>query len=80
MKKSAIRNLLLVFFLVSLFTPLESESFELSGMEWAPKRTIWFYHKELPEADRAVEAARQAGKDTECPKEFNEAARMKDEA
>lgn len=29
-----------------------------------------YYHKELPEADRAVEAARQAGKDRECPAEF----------
>jgi OOP family OmpA-OmpF porin len=39
-----------------------------------------FYHKELPAAERAVETARQAGKDRECPDEFRAAAKMKDDA
>ena len=32
-----------------------------AGMEWAPKRGVAYYPKELVAADRAVEAARQAG-------------------
>ncbi len=53
-----------------------------AGMEYAPKEPsiIWFYPKELPAAERAVEAARQAGKDKECPAAFNEAYAMKEEA
>ena len=52
------------------------------GKEFAPKSpyAFWYYHKELPEADRAVEAARKAGKDKECPKEFNAAAQLRDKA
>jgi outer membrane protein OmpA-like peptidoglycan-associated protein len=49
-------------------------------MEPAPKRGIWYYHKELPAADRAVEAARAAGKDKECPAEFAAAEKMKNDA
>lgn len=49
-------------------------------MEYAPKRQIWYYHKELPAAERAVEAARAAGKDKECPAEFAAAENMKNEA
>ena len=32
-----------------------------AGKEYAPKEgsAIWYYHQELPEADRAVEEARQ---------------------
>ena len=51
-----------------------------AGMELAPKRGIWYYHKELPAADRAVEAARAAGKDKECPTEFAAAEKMKNDA
>ncbi|MCG6551889.1 MAG: OmpA family protein [Candidatus Magnetominusculus sp. LBB02] len=50
------------------------------GTVYAPKHTIWYYHKELPEADRAIEAARAAGKDKECPAEFAAAAKMRDDA
>jgi OmpA-OmpF porin, OOP family len=51
-----------------------------AGLEYAPKRSYLYYHKELPAADRAVEAARAAGKDKECPAEFQAAERAKNEA
>ncbi len=51
-----------------------------AGLEYAPKRSIMYYHKELPAADRAVEAARAAGKDKECPAEFQAAEKAKNEA
>ena len=50
------------------------------GLEYAPKRDYLYYHKELPAAERAVEAARKAGKDKECPEEFKAVAKMKDSA
>src|SRR5512140_2964305 len=51
-----------------------------AGRELAPKQQVWYYHKELPAADRAVEAARAAGKDKECPAEFAAAEKMKNDA
>src|SRR4030066_816074 len=51
-----------------------------AGLEHAPKRGLWYNHKELPAADRAVEAARAAGKDRECPAEFAAAEKMKNDA
>ena len=51
-----------------------------AGLERAPKRGVMFYHKELPAADRAVEAARAAGKARECPAEFAAAEKMKNDA
>ena len=39
-----------------------------------------FYHRELPAAEKAVAAAKQAGKDRECPDEFRAAEKMKDDA
>ena len=51
-----------------------------SGLEWAPKGPYLAYHKELPAAERAVEAARAAGKDRECPAEFSAAEKLKDDA
>jgi len=50
------------------------------GLEYAPKREYLYYHKELPAAERAVEAARKAGKDKECPDEFRAVEKMKDAA
>jgi len=50
------------------------------GKVYKPKNTIWYYPPDLPAAESAVEAARQAGKDKECPAEFKEAEKMKDEA
>ena len=54
--------------------------FGCAGMEYAPKKQIWYYHQELPAAERAVDAARTAGKDKECPAEFQAAEKMKNEA
>ena len=53
-----------------------------AGFQYAPRRDggFMFYHRELPAAERAVEAARQAGKDRECPDEFRAAEKMKDDA
>ena len=51
-----------------------------AGLERAPKRGMLYYHKELPAADRAVEAARNAGKDKECPADFQAAEKMKNDA
>jgi len=53
-----------------------------AGREYAHKDPYpyIYYHKELPEADRAVEAARRAGKDRECPAEFKAAEDLKNKA
>ena len=51
-----------------------------SGWEYAPKLGVAFYPKELPAADRAVQAARQAGKDKECPEEFKAVEKMVNDA
>lgn len=51
-----------------------------AGLEYAPKKSIMYYHKELPAADRAVEAARAAGKDKECPAEFQAAEKARNDA
>ncbi|MCG6551169.1 MAG: OmpA family protein [Candidatus Magnetominusculus sp. LBB02] len=51
-----------------------------AGMEFAPKRTVWYYHQELPAADRAIAKAQAEGKDKACPAEFNAAAKMRDDA
>jgi outer membrane protein OmpA-like peptidoglycan-associated protein len=53
-----------------------------ANMEFAPKDPYpyWYYPKELPEAGRAVEAARQAGKDKECPAEFKAVEDLKNKA
>src|SRR5512143_2550504 len=56
--------------------------FSCAGREFAPKDPYpyWYYPKELPEASRAIEAARQQGKDKACPKEFAEAEARVDKA
>jgi OOP family OmpA-OmpF porin len=38
------------------------------------------YHKELPAAQRAIDDARSAGRDKECPAEFQAAEKLKNEA
>ena len=50
------------------------------GLEYAPKGQYLYYHKELPAAERAVEAARRAGKDKECPDEFKAVEMMGNKA
>ena len=74
---TAKRVLIVVIAVLSL-----SVMFGCAGKEFAPKDPYmyWYYHKELPEADRAVEAARQAGKDRECPAEFKAAEDLKNKA
>jgi len=74
---TAKRVLIVVIAVLSL-----SVIFGCAGREFAPKNPYiyWYYHKELPEADRAVEAARQAGKDRECPAEFKAAEDLKNKA
>ncbi|HSB78188.1 MAG TPA: OmpA family protein [Candidatus Methylomirabilis sp.] len=49
-------------------------------LEYAPKGNYIFYHKQLPAADRAIETARSAGKDRECPDAFREAEKLKNDA
>lgn len=53
-----------------------------AGLQYAPRKDgkYLYYPKELPAAERAVEAARQAGKDRECPDEFRAAEKMKNDA
>ncbi len=57
--------------------------FGCAGMEVNTKQDQYHYyyiHKELQEADRAVEAARKAGKDRQCPAEFREVEALKNKA
>ena len=51
-------------------------------MDKAPKDRpgYLYYHKPLPEASMALDEARMAGKDKECPAEFNDAKDMVDKA
>ncbi len=51
-----------------------------SNKVYAPKGPYMYYHEELPAAERAVEAARAAGKDKECPEDFAAAEKMKNDA
>ena len=53
-----------------------------ANLEYAPKAPspIMYYPRELPAADRAVEAARSAGKATQCPDAFREAEKLRDDA
>ncbi len=71
---SALPMMAILSFLIVLFGCARA------GMEYAPKRNYLYYHKELPAAERAVEAARRAGKDKECPDEFRAVEKMKDAA
>ena len=44
-----------------------------AGYVYAPKQGVGWYHRELPEADKAVQDARKTGKKERCPLEFNAA-------
>jgi outer membrane protein OmpA-like peptidoglycan-associated protein len=54
--------------------------FGCAGREFAPKQQIWYYHSELPAADRALAAAKAAGKDKECPEAYKYVGKMRDNA
>ena len=73
-----------VTFLKSLFVPVVvlSLSFLIgcAGFEYAPKKNYLIYHKELPQAERAVDDAAVAGKNKQCPDEFNEAKALMEKA
>lgn len=75
--KQVIRVLLVLITVLSL-----SALLGCAGKEFAPKDPYmyWYYPKELPEADRALEEARKAGKDKQCPNEFNVAWALKEKA
>lgn len=51
-----------------------------AGLEYNPKGPYLYHPRELVAADRAVEAARRAGKATQCPAAFEDAAKQRDEA
>jgi len=51
-----------------------------AGFEYAPKKNYLIYHKELPQAERAVDDAAVAGKNKQCPDEFNEAKSLMEKA
>ncbi len=50
------------------------------AVEYYPRGPWLYYPTELPAADRAVQAARQAGKAQQCPEEFNAAEKLKNQA
>ncbi|HZV81613.1 MAG TPA: OmpA family protein [Geobacteraceae bacterium] len=56
--------------------------FGCSGFEVNKYKDIngYYIHKELPEADRAVDSARRADKNLQCPNEFKAAEDLKDKA
>jgi len=76
-QKTTVRSVLIFLVLIAL-----SSLIGCAGMEYAPKEPsiLWYYPSQLPEADRAIDAAQKAGKDKECPDEFNAARDAKDEA
>ncbi len=51
-----------------------------AGLEFAPKKGVWMYPKELVQADKAVSSAEKAGKNKQCPIEFGEAKAATDKA
>ena len=73
-----LKHLKRVFMLMSLLAL--SFLMGCSGMEYAPQHGIAFYHVEMIRAERAIANARNTGKDTQCPAEFNEAKNLKDKA
>jgi outer membrane protein OmpA-like peptidoglycan-associated protein len=75
MKMTVIKRLSLVIAMLSL-----SLLIGCAGMEFAPKKRVLFYPKELPAAERAVKQAKKAGRDRECPEEYMAAKRLKNKA
>ncbi len=75
MKASQIKILFAIFSLCFL-----SVITGCTGMKFAPKEGILYYHQELPEAEQSVAQARTAGKDKECPDAFKSAEDLKNKA
>ncbi len=69
--QKTVRNIVSLFALGMIFG--------CAGMEYNVKQDRYF-HKELVDADLAVDAARTAGKDKQCPAEFSAAEEMKNKA
>jgi len=71
-------------YLKSLFVLVSLVSLSLligcTGMQYAPKKGIAYYPVELLNAEKAIADAQKAGKDKQCPAEFNEAKNLKDKA
>lgn len=77
MERIIYRNLIMLFFLLSfvVLTGCVGKYYSAN-----PTGNYLFYPAELPAADNAVEEARMAGKHAQCPKAFNKAESLKDEA
>jgi outer membrane protein OmpA-like peptidoglycan-associated protein len=77
MNRTVLRSIVIVLALAFL-----GSFIGCAGKEFAPKDPYmyWYYPKELPQADQAVETARQAGKDKECPADFKAAEDLKNKA
>ncbi|HMK48634.1 MAG TPA: OmpA family protein [Thermodesulfovibrionales bacterium] len=75
MKVLSLKSLAMLFSVLLL-----SFVFGCSTFQYAPKKNYIFYHKELPQAEQAVEIAAIAGKDKQCPDEFNEAKALMEKA
>ena len=70
---------MLIFKRLSIFLTLLSFVLLVgcAGMEFAPKRGVWYYPKQLVAADRAVAHAHKAGKAKRCPVEYRDAKELK---
>src|SRR5208282_521554 len=79
-KMQALTTKRVLMFLIAVFSM--SLMVGCSGMEKRPadRSGYLYYPTALVDADRALEAARTAGKDKECPEQFNAAKDMVDKA
>jgi outer membrane protein OmpA-like peptidoglycan-associated protein len=79
-KMQAITAKRVLIFVIAVFSM--SLMVGCAHMDKAPKDRpgYLYYHKPLPEASLALDEARMAGKDRECPAEFNAAKDMVDKA
>jgi OOP family OmpA-OmpF porin len=78
--KNVLTFVITMFFISFIFgcANMEKGSKERAG--GFNKAGYSYWHKPLPESDRAINEARNAGKDKECPAEFNSARDMVDKA
>ena len=65
MRVSALKKILMIIFLLSI-----GFLFGCAGFQWVTEKG-GLIPVELLNADKAIEDARQAGKDKTCPEEFN---------